>query len=67
MILGQALEQILVKSSESIKFDVDTRRAELRLKDQMMNGRQIVHMVLNYFQTDQSLSTQYAFQDLQLI
>eukprot|EP00974_Lingulodinium_polyedra_P006915 656516-Lingulodinium_polyedra.AAC.1 len=39
----------------------------MRAEDKMLTGRQIVHMMLNFFRADQSFSTQFAFQDLALI
>eukprot|EP00974_Lingulodinium_polyedra_P064830 6265596-Lingulodinium_polyedra.AAC.1 len=41
MIFAAVLEQVLAKPSEPIKYDVGTKRAELRLKGKMLNGRQM--------------------------
>eukprot|EP00974_Lingulodinium_polyedra_P056525 5436324-Lingulodinium_polyedra.AAC.1 len=46
MVLAQALEQVLSKSQETIKYDIDTKRAELRANDEMLTGRQIMRMDL---------------------
>eukprot|EP00974_Lingulodinium_polyedra_P128211 11205195-Lingulodinium_polyedra.AAC.1 len=67
MILGAALEQVLSTSQETFKFDVDTKRAELRSRGEMLIGRQIVHKILNFSRTDRSLSTQFVVQGLALI
>eukprot|EP00969_Alexandrium_andersonii_P166799 7370592-Alexandrium_andersonii.AAC.1 len=60
-----AVEDVINKSSETLKYDVQmAKNLAVGNEHRTLRGREVVWMVIDYFETHKSLQTYYSDQDL---
>eukprot|EP00969_Alexandrium_andersonii_P029399 1283943-Alexandrium_andersonii.AAC.1 len=63
--LAMAVEDVINKSSETLKYDVQmAKNMAMDNEHRTLRGREVVWMVIDYFKTHKSLQTFYSYQDL---
>eukprot|EP00969_Alexandrium_andersonii_P237968 10503478-Alexandrium_andersonii.AAC.1 len=65
MQLAIAVEDVINKSSETLKYDIQhAKNLAMDNERRTLRGREVVWMVFDYFKTHKSLQTYYSYQDL---
>ena len=62
--LSRALQGMVKSSGESLSEDVALKAREYAHKNEILRGRQIIWMIIDYFNTNRSLQEQYTSQDI---
>ena len=67
MTLGKALIGLINGTNEPLKNDLIVTRSKLWQDKQILAGRQVVKMILDYFKTHRDLQQKYTYEDLNAI
>ena len=68
LALARAVEVVVNRSNESLKYDFQVQQSKVfRETGRSLRGRQMVWLVLDFFRTNRSLKTVYAYEDMENI
>ncbi len=67
MTLGKALIGLVNGTNEPLKNDLIVTQSKLWQDKQILSGRQVVKMILDYFKTHRDLQQKYTYEDLSAI
>ena len=65
--LSRALRWMIQSSGESLSEDVALKAREFAQRSNILRGRQIIRLMIDYFKTNRSLQEQYTWQDIKTL
>ena len=58
---------MIISSGESLSEDLTLKAREFAQRSQILRGRQLIWMMIDYFKTNRSFQEQYTWQDIEAL